>query len=57
MNQDDIIRMADKAFATPHVEPAYSNGFYVVTFDELKRFAELVVAAAKAMLPIKGEEA
>ena len=48
MNQDDIIRIADKAFATPFVEPAFRNGFFVVTIDELKRFAELVAAAAKA---------
>ena len=48
MNQDEIIRIADKAFATPFVEPAFRNGFFVVTVDELKRFAELVAAAAKA---------
>ena len=48
MNQDEIIRIADKAFATPFVEPAFRNGFFVVTIDELKRFAEMVAAAAKA---------
>ena len=47
MNQDDIIRIADKAFATPFVEPAFRNGFFVVTIDELKRFAELVAAAER----------
>ena len=47
MNQDDIIRIADKAFATPFVEPAFRNGFFVVTTDELKRFAELVAAAER----------
>ena len=45
MNEDEIIRIADKAFATPEIEPAYSNGFYCVTMDELKRFAALVAAA------------
>ena len=48
MTHDEIIRIADKAFATSEIEPAYRNGYYFVTVDELKRFAELVAAAAKA---------
>ena len=48
MTRDEIIRIAGKAFETPGTEPAYRNGFYTVTPDELSRFAELVAVAAKA---------
>ena len=38
------IEMAEKAFETPGVEPAFRNGFWTVTSEELERFAELVRA-------------
>ena len=43
-----IIEMAGKAFETPGVEPAFRNGFWTVTSEELERFAALVRAEAKA---------
>ena len=43
-----IIEMAEKAFETPGVEPAFRNGFWTVTLEELERFAELVRAEAQA---------
>ncbi len=44
----DIARLADLAFDTPGiVVPAFSNGFYTVTPDELQRFAVLVAAAER----------
>ena len=39
-----IIEMAGKAFETPGVEPAFRNGFWTVTSEELERFAALVLA-------------
>ena len=39
-----IIEMAEKAFETPGVEPAFRNGFWTVTSEELERFAALVRA-------------
>jgi hypothetical protein len=39
-----IIEMAGKAFETPGVEPAFRNGFWTVTSEELERFAEIVRA-------------
>jgi hypothetical protein len=39
-----IIEMAGKAFETPGVEPAFRNGFWTVTSEELERFAALVAA-------------
>ena len=42
-----IIEMAGKAFETPGVEPAFRNGFWTVTSEELERFAELVAAAER----------
>ena len=39
-----IIEMAGKAFETPGVEPAFRNGFWTVTSEELERFADLVRA-------------
>ena len=47
MTQDEIIRIAGKAFETPGTEPAYRNGFYTVTPDELEHFAALVAAAER----------
>ena len=47
MTHDEIIRIAGKAFETPGTEPAYRNGFYTVTPDELEHFAALVAAAEK----------
>ena len=38
------IEMAGKAFETPGVEPAFRNGFWTVTSEELERFADLVRA-------------
>ena len=38
------IKMAGKAFETPGVEPAFCNGFWTVTSEELERFTELVRA-------------
>jgi hypothetical protein len=42
-----IIEMAGKAFETPGVEPAFRNGFWTVTSEELERFAALVAAAER----------
>lgn len=39
-----IIEMAGKAFETPGVEPAFRNGFWTVTSEELEVFAALVRA-------------
>ena len=39
-----IIEMAGKAFETPGVEPAFRNGFWTVTSEELERFTDLVRA-------------
>ena len=39
-----VIEMAGKAFETPGVEPAFRNGFWTVTSEELERFAEIVRA-------------
>jgi hypothetical protein len=39
-----IIEMAGKAFETLGVEPAFRNGFWTVTSEELERFAALVRA-------------
>ena len=47
MTQDETARMACKAFETPGTEPAYRNGFYTVTPEELQRFAALVAAAER----------
>ena len=43
-----IIEMAGKAFETPGVEPAFRNGFWTVTSEELEAFAALVRAEAQA---------
>ena len=42
-----IIEMAGKAFETPGVEPAFRNGFWTVTSEELEAFAALVAAAER----------
>lgn len=48
MTQDEITRLADLAFDTPGVVvPAFSNGFYTVTPEELQRFAALATAAER----------
>ena len=39
-----VIEMAEKAVETPGTEPAFRNGFWTVTQDELGRFTELVRA-------------
>ena len=39
-----VIEMAGKAFETPGVEPAFRNGFWTVTSEELERFAALARA-------------
>jgi hypothetical protein len=39
-----VIEMAGQAFETPGTEPAFRNGFWTVTQEELERFAELVCA-------------
>ena len=44
------IEMAGKAFETPGVEPAFRNGFWTVTSEELERFAELVRADEREVL-------
>lgn len=36
-----VIEMAGQAFETPGTEPAFRNGFWTVTQEELERFAEL----------------
>ena len=44
MQRDRIIELADKAFSTPGVQPAFKNGFYTITPEELIRFAALIAA-------------
>lgn len=39
-----VIEMAGKAFETPGTEPAFRNGFWTVTQEELERLVELVRA-------------
>lgn len=48
MTQDEITRIADMAFDTTGTVPAFSNGFYTVTPEELQRFAALVADSAAA---------
>ncbi len=47
MTRDDIIRMARGAFHDPDKVDAWQNGFWVITQEELERFAELVAAAER----------
>jgi hypothetical protein len=47
MNRDDIIRTAREAFHDPDAVDAWQNGFWVITQEELERFAELVAAAER----------
>jgi hypothetical protein len=42
-----IIEMAGKAFETPGVEPAFRNGFWTVTSEELERFFHMAQAAER----------
>ena len=46
MTRDDIISMATKA-CDPDTEPAWHNGFWTLTQEELERFAALVAAAER----------
>jgi hypothetical protein len=48
---NDIITMAGQAFETPGTEPAFRNGFWTVTQEELERFAELVRADEREAFP------
>jgi len=49
MTQDEIIRMAREAGATPYTNRHYPDRpTYTFNVEQLKRFAELVAAAAKA---------
>ena len=50
-----IIEMAGKAFETPGVEPAFRNGFWTVTSEELERFAALVRADEREAFANKWE--
>jgi hypothetical protein len=50
-----IIEMAGKAFETPGVEPAFRNGFWTVTSEELERFAALVAAAEREACALIGD--
>lgn len=45
-----VIEMAGQAFETPGTEPAFRNGFWTVTQEELERFAELVRADERQRL-------
>ncbi len=45
-----VIEMAGQAFETPGTEPAFRNGFWTVTQEELERFAELVRADERARM-------
>jgi len=57
-----VIEMAGQAFETPGTEPAFRNGFWTVTQEELERFAELVrfdereVCAYKAGIAVLGAD-
>ena len=46
MTKDDIIRMAREASDPDKVDP-FHNGFWVLTQEELERFAALVAAAER----------
>ena len=46
MTRDDIIRMAREALDTDKVD-AWSNDFWVITQEEIERFAALVAAAQR----------
>jgi len=50
-----IIEMAGKAFETPGVEPAFRNGFWTVTSEELERFAALVRADEREACALIGD--
>jgi len=50
-----VIEMAGQAFETPGTEPAFRNGFWTVTQEELERFAELVRADERNSWPAEME--
>lgn len=47
MTKDETTRLANLAFNQRQTVPAYTNGLYVISQDELHRFAELVAAAER----------
>jgi hypothetical protein len=46
MTQDEIIKLMQKA-CDPDKKPAWHNGFWTITQQELERFAALVAAAER----------
>ena len=46
MTRDDILRMVMES-CDPNTEPAWHNGFWTLTQEELERFAALVAAAER----------
>ena len=46
MNREDIIRMVREVADKDKVDP-YSNGFVVLTPEEMERFATIIVAAER----------
>ena len=46
MNREDIIRMVREVADKDKVDP-YSNGFVVLTPEEIERFATIIVAAER----------
>ena len=46
MNREDIIRMVQEVADKDKVDP-YSNGFVVLTPEEMERFATIIVAAER----------
>jgi hypothetical protein len=53
MKRDDIIKLMQKA-CDPDKKPAWHNGFWTITQEELERFAALVAAAK--LEPLTDEE-
>ena len=50
-----VIEMAGQAFETPGTEPAFRNGFWTVTQEELERFAALIRADERNSWPAEME--
>ena len=46
MTQDEIIKLMQQA-CDPDKKPAWHNGFWTITQEELERFADLVAAAER----------
>jgi hypothetical protein len=46
MTQDDIIKLMQQA-CDPDKKPAWHNGFWTITQEELERFADLVAKAER----------